>query len=169
MNKGLDLIQRQQPEIIDGYPTGNIYIGVTEEELAELEKELKEAEENKAMLDIFKNALTVERAIPPELEIKESEKGNSYVFKEAVKIHEIRIEEMYKKALREWVLKNAFPKELKAFEIIKENLVVSYDESENDKPCLVIGFKVDKDQMTIIYHTFDKEKIDLLKEVLIDG
>ena len=41
MNKGLDLIRRQQPEIIDGYPTGNIYIGVTKEELTELEQELK--------------------------------------------------------------------------------------------------------------------------------
>lgn len=41
MNKGLDLIERQQIEIIDGYPTGNIFIGVTQEELTELEKELK--------------------------------------------------------------------------------------------------------------------------------
>ncbi len=41
MNKGLDLIERQQTEIIDGYPTGNIFIGVTQEELTELEKELK--------------------------------------------------------------------------------------------------------------------------------
>ena len=45
MSKGLDLIQRQQPEIIDGFPTGNIYIGVTKEELTELEKELKEYQE----------------------------------------------------------------------------------------------------------------------------
>ena len=43
-NKGLDLIARQQPEFIDGYPTGNIYIGVTKEELTELEKELKALE-----------------------------------------------------------------------------------------------------------------------------
>ena len=41
MNKGLDLIERQQIEIIDGYPTVNIIIGVTQEELTELEKELK--------------------------------------------------------------------------------------------------------------------------------
>ena len=48
MSKGLDLIQRQQIEIIDGFPTGNIYIGVTKEELTELEKELK-------ALEIIKN------------------------------------------------------------------------------------------------------------------
>lgn len=41
MNKGLDLIQRQRIEAIDGYPTGNVYVGLTFEELAELEKELK--------------------------------------------------------------------------------------------------------------------------------
>lgn len=58
-------------------------------------------------------------------------------------------------------------KQDKVLKIIKENLVVSYDESENDKPCLVLGFKFDKDKMAIIYHTFDKEKIDLLKEVLL--
>ena len=55
----------------------------------------------------------------------------------------------------------------RALEMFKENLVVSYDESENDKSCLVLGFKYDKDKMAIIYHTFDKEKIDLLKEVLL--
>lgn len=44
MNKGLDLIQRRQAETIDGYPTGNVYIDLTYEELAELEKELKALE-----------------------------------------------------------------------------------------------------------------------------
>lgn len=41
MNKGLDLIQRTELQFIDGFPTGNLYIGVTEEEYDELEKELK--------------------------------------------------------------------------------------------------------------------------------
>lgn len=44
MNKGTDLIQRQQIEAIDGCPTGNVYVGLTFEELAELEKELKALE-----------------------------------------------------------------------------------------------------------------------------
>ena len=55
-------------------------------------------------------------------------------------------------------------KSLKALEIIKENLVISYDESE---PCLMLGIKVGKDKLVIIYETFDREKIDLLKEVLL--
>lgn len=58
-------------------------------------------------------------------------------------------------------------KKLKALEIIKENLVVSYDESNNDKPCLMLSIKVGKDNLVVIYETFDKEKIDLLKEVLL--
>ena len=47
MSKGLDLIQRQQIEAIDGCPTGNVYVGLTFEELAELEKELKDYSEIK--------------------------------------------------------------------------------------------------------------------------
>lgn len=61
MNKGLDLIERQQPEIIDGFPTGNIYIGVTEEELAELEKELKELDKIKARLFVVNMKLNSKR------------------------------------------------------------------------------------------------------------
>ena len=44
MLKGVDLIQRIQNELIEGYPTGNLYIGVTEEEYEELDKELKALE-----------------------------------------------------------------------------------------------------------------------------
>lgn len=53
MNKGLDLIQRQQIEIIDGYPTGNIYIGITKEELTELEQELKDYQEIKTYMQQY--------------------------------------------------------------------------------------------------------------------
>lgn len=50
MNKGLDLVQRQMIETIDGYPTGNVYIGLTTEELAELEEELKRYEDFKKIM-----------------------------------------------------------------------------------------------------------------------
>ena len=53
MNEGIDLIKRQQPEIIDGFPTGNIFIGVTKEELTELEKELKDYQEIKEIAKRF--------------------------------------------------------------------------------------------------------------------
>lgn len=120
---------------------------------------LKKMQEDKEMLNIFKNALTIERDIPPELEIKESEKGCSYVFKEAVKIHENRIEEMLKKSLREWVLKNAFPKELKALDIIKKKRV---------DVCWIIEMKnktLEDYNGTHVYE-LTKEEYDLLKEVL---
>ncbi len=42
--KGLDLLERQQDEIIDGLPTGNVYVGLTPEELEELKKELETLE-----------------------------------------------------------------------------------------------------------------------------
>lgn len=50
MLKGLDLTQRQMIETIDGYPTGNVYIGLTSEELVELEEELKEYENFKRIM-----------------------------------------------------------------------------------------------------------------------
>lgn len=62
MNKGLDLIQRQQIETIDGYPTGNVYIGLTVDELAELEKELKDHDEL-SQLKSIKEELGVDLAM----------------------------------------------------------------------------------------------------------
>lgn len=67
------------------------------------------------------------------------------------------------------VLKETIEKSLKALEIIKENIFVSYDESENDKPCLVLGSKTTEGEIIIFYVTYDKEKIGLLKEVLLCG
>ena len=64
------------------------------------------------------------------------------------------------------VLREDISNKLKALEIIKENLVVGYDENENDKPCLIIGIKVNKDKLVVIYQTNEQDKIDLLKEVL---
>lgn len=44
MNESKDLIKRVQGEIIDGMPTGNLYIGVTQDEYKQLEKDLEEYE-----------------------------------------------------------------------------------------------------------------------------
>ena len=64
-------------------------------------------------------------------------------------------------------LKLIIEKALKALEIIKENLIVSIDEDSKDKPCLMVGVKINKDNVCVIYETFDRNKIDLLKEVLL--
>lgn len=76
----------------------------------------------------------------------------------------IRLENINYELVRE---KQENEKKIKAFEIIKENLIFSLDESESNKSCLTIGVKVDKNHIVVIYQTFDKEKIDLLKEVLL--
>ena len=125
-----------------------------------IETALKEAQKDKEMLNVFTNALTIERDIPPELEIKESEKGTSYIFREAVKIHENIIEEKIKKALRKWVLKNAFPKELKALEIIK-------DKEVNVFIFLHSGDLETYNDMVEENRKFTQEEYDLLKEVLL--
>lgn len=79
-----------------------------------------------------------------------------------------KLKKLYKAELNNTAYYNNLAlKYKKALELIKENLVVSYDESENDKPCLVLSIKVGKDNLVVIYETFDKEKIDLLKEVLL--
>lgn len=58
-------------------------------------------------------------------------------------------------------------KSLKALKTIKEKMVISVDESEYDNHCLTLGVKVREDRLVIIYQTLDKDRIDLLKEVLL--
>lgn len=77
------------------------------------------------------------------------------------------LKELYKEELKNTAYYNNLAlKYKKALEMIKENLVVGYDESENDKYCLTIGVKVDKDKLVVIYQTFDENKIRLLNEIL---
>lgn len=62
MSKGLDLFQRQQIEVIDGYPTGNVYVGLTIDELAELEKEFEALEIIKRKrVDVYKLSTCFEK------------------------------------------------------------------------------------------------------------
>ncbi len=78
-----------------------------------------------------------------------------------------KLKKCYKNELKNTAYYNNLAlKYKKALEMIKENLVVDYDESENDKYCLTIGVKVDKDKLVVIYQTFDENKIRLLKEIL---
>ncbi len=84
---------------------------------------------------------------------------------EALEMMEMTVDVMCSREYNE--AEKIVEKSLKALEILKEKLVIGYDESENDKPCLTLGFKNNKDELFIFYTTFDKEKIDLLKEVLL--
>jgi len=114
-----------------------------------IEKELKEKEENEKVLNVFKNALTIEHhdlsmVVPQD----DNEDIVAYAFKTLTTIRQNELDKSLRKALREWVLKNAFPKELKDLEFIKKCFYVSSSGGV---------FKTD----------FGDENIDKLKEVLL--
>ena len=85
-----------------------------------IEKELKQAEENEKLLNIFKNALTIEHHDYPMVELDHNEDSVNYFVKQFYTIKQNELDKSMREALREWVLKNAFPKELKAFDIIRK-------------------------------------------------
>lgn len=65
--------------------------------------------------------------------------------------------------------KEYFYKCVKALELLKRNLVIAFAEDNGiDLPNLVVGIKVNKDKLCIIYSTQDKEEIRILKEVLYE-
>ncbi len=59
-------------------------------------------------------------------------------------------------------------KEHKALELLKRNLVIAFEEDNGiDLPTLVVGIKINKDKLCVIYSTQDKEEIRVLKEVFL--
>ena len=85
-----------------------------------IEQELKQAQKDKEMLDIFKNALTVKHTFVLPKEQKSLDDTFSYAFRYLYEITQSNLDEKLRKSLREWVLKNAFPKELKELEERRE-------------------------------------------------
>lgn len=131
--------------------------------LAIIEKELKQAEEDKETLDIFKNALTIERKPINNINAfkKDRESCISGLVGEIIEIKQNELDEKLRKSLREWVLKNAFPKELKALEIITNlfdiKIIGDYLIAQKGDVCIVENLKLRQSQ----------EIINLLKEVLL--
>ena len=85
-----------------------------------IEKELKQAQEDKKVLDIFKSSLTIEHC---PISIEPLKDGEDFVGSLVRNITTIRTNELDKnlrETLREWVLKNAFPKELKRLEELEK-------------------------------------------------
>lgn len=78
-----------------------------------IEKELKQAQEDKEVLNIFRNALTIKHTYVLPKEQKTSDDIFSYSCRYLFEITQYDIDEKVRKSLREWVLKNAFPEELK--------------------------------------------------------
>jgi len=81
-----------------------------------IEQAIKQAQKDKEMLGIFKSALTIEHDLStPSFTPLEKDKpfNASAIITETIKIKQNELDEKLRKSLREWVLKNAFPKELK--------------------------------------------------------
>ena len=153
MNKGLKAFKElKNNAYVDGY---------FEEELSIIEKELKEGEKNKQMLNIFKNALTLEKKQDVILPQDASEDIFEYSVRTLIEIKHSELNKELKKELREWVLKNAFLKELKALEIIKEK--IKFEEIK------AVPFNNYTEYYVVINGkeiVFNQEEYDLLKEVL---
>ena len=84
-----------------------------------IKQTLEQAQEDKEMLDIFKNALTIKH---DDANVIHNDCGG--MIEMIYTIEKNKLNEQLRKSLREWVLENAFPKELKALEIIKDRLIV---------------------------------------------
>ena len=83
-------------------------------QVIEVEKELEQAQEDKKVLDIFKNSLTIEHC-PISIEpLKDGEDFVGSLFRNITTIRTNELDKNLRETLREWVLKNAFPKEIKA-------------------------------------------------------
>lgn len=139
---------------------------------AAIEKALEQAEENEKVLDIFKNALTIEHQ-PISVEPLDDKNFVGSLVRSISTIRTNELDKSLRETLRKWVLKNAFLKELKALEIIIEKEV----NIQNFKICLSAKWEYelfeencsDNDEyneMPPYKHSMTKEQFDLLREVL---
>ena len=151
-----------------------------------IEKELKQAEKDKEMLDIFESALTIEHDLStPSFTPLEKDKpfNVSAIITETIKIKQNELDEKLRKSLREWVLKNAFPKELKRLKELEK----AFDtlSKDHEKAMKELSLEIEKNRaleilrecnLTIeelnkkfyfISGKVPKDKTDLLKEVLL--
>ena len=127
-----------------------------------IEEELEQAQKDKEMLNVFKNALTIEHHDYQMVELDHSKDAMSCFVKELTTIKQNELDKSMSKALREWVLKNAFPKELKALEIVKNKRVNVY----TLKPYFTY---IDYNDLLPNQNErqLTQEEYDLLKEVLL--
>lgn len=154
-----------------------------------IEKELKQAQEDREVLNVFKNALTIKHTYVFPEEQKSSDDTFSYACRYLLEITQNDIDEKLRKSLREWVLKNAFPEELKdkekqdhyiktledrlnnaetTYSRYKRVLQLSISKQVNWK-LLAWSKKLEEynDNVLDISMKLIKEEYDLLKEVLL--
>lgn len=155
-----------------------------------IEQALKQAQEDKEMLSVFKNALTIKR---DDANVVHNECGG--MIEMIYTIEKNKLNEQLRKSLREWVLENAFPKELKELEERREMMrrfneacvpMILDNETEKKLRALEIIEKKEVDvallklsenverynaqikltHLTIPYFELTPKEYDLLKEVL---
>lgn len=145
MSKGLEALEKLRETLsyeMDGINFMN--------EVETIEKDLK-------MLDIFQGALTIEHHEPITVEHNHNNDTVELFVKQAYEIRKNQIEKDMRQALREWVLKNAFPKEIKTLEIISDKINKLYDLAVIQRKMLR-----PQDQIKAISYFYD-----LLKEVML--
>ena len=125
-------------------------------------KALKEKERQDAIINALKETIAYETSYP---ETRIDEEGNTSVA-QAVALRQLKdLEERKRKMLRDWILRECFPKELKALEIIKEKRVfieefLQSDDLEEYNDYVEEQGRYDEDKLT-------QEEFDMLKECLI--
>lgn len=153
------------------------------EELSIIEKELKQAQKDKEMLNVFKNALTIEHHDYPMVELDHSEDAVSLFVKELTTIKQNELDKSMREELREWVLKNAFPEELKRLEELAQVLsIVTCENGELLKYKQALEIIKNKELNVFFIKRYTREEFnfqclhkqqltqeeyDLLKEVLL--
>lgn len=131
------------------------------EAVGAIRKALKEKEKQDAIINMLKETIAYETSLP---ETRIDEEGNTSFVQKVVLRQMKDLEERKRKLLRGWILRECFPKELKALEIIKkEPMFPMYVEMYENAYEMIIdrpGFAVNQSAEEL------QEEFDLLKEEL---
>jgi len=136
------------------------YLTLRDEELFDIiEQDLK-------ALDIFKNALTIEHHEYSQVKIDPADDSVVGLVKQLYQIKQNEIDKDMRKALREWVLKNAFPKEMKMLDVIKDTFKISVYHSRHTETGYEMSIEDYNPNGNIVFCDITKEQFDAVEEVL---
>ena len=160
MSKELEALARIKKEMI--YQLQTKGEGIVDDDFHLIETALKRLEEQESVIDTLKGIIEFDTKLP---EIKINEDKQFEVFSALGMSIQRNIENQERELLRNWILKECFPKELRALEIINKKKVdvhilsfckdyIKYNET----------FELFKDYKI---RQITQEEYDLLKEVLL--
>ena len=154
MSKGLEIVRKKINKINNQNQADRGDI-IWDFELDTIEKELKRLEEQDKILKIIKEVIQFIRTLP-EVKIDDNGDFGSIVQGLSLKIQR-DLENEEREFFRNWILKECFPQELKALEVIKDMKPFVLEIWDNR-----YWIKVGKCHLEL-----PKEKYDLLTEVLL--